>query len=132
MKLRSLFAFIQLLLHALAKVDRVFMRDFGLSQKFLDWWGCRDLRLNGFMSGAGSSSDPAAYLSARSTEGSAARSASTLDSQISIGDWECVSYNPKLLTSVWLFLDNQSRFRLRCVSLELKEDLEDSVSRELT
>ena len=107
------------------------MRDFGLSQKFLEWWGCRDLRLNGFMSGSGSSSDQAAYLSARSTEGSAGRSASSLDSQISIGDWECISFSPKLLTSVWLFLDNRSRLQLRCVSLELKEDLEDSVSLEL-
>ena len=54
------------------------------------------------------------------------------DSRISIGDWECVAYNPKLLTAVWLFLDFQSRFNLRCASLELKEDLEDSITLELT
>ena len=117
--------------NCIEKVDLVFMRDFGLVRNFLEWWGCRDLRLNGFMSGSGSSSDQVAYLSARSTERSAARSAISLDSQISIGDWECISYNPKLLTSVWLFLDNRSRLQLRCVSLELKEDLEGSVSLEL-
>ena len=53
------------------------------------------------------------------------------DSQVSIGDWECIAYNPKLLTAVWLFLDGKSRLALRCASLELKEDLEDFISLEL-
>ena len=56
---------------------------------------------------------------------------SPLDSQVSIGDWECIAYSPKLLTAVWLFLDGKSRLELRCASLELKEDLEDSISLEL-
>ena len=54
-----------------------------------------------------------------------------LDSQISIGDWECIAYNPKLLTTVWLFLDHKSRLELRCASSELREDIEDSVFHEL-
>ena len=55
----------------------------------------------------------------------------SVDSQASIGDWECIAYNPKLLTLVWLYLDDQSRQNLRCSSLELKEDVEDSITLEL-
>ena len=73
------------------------------------------------------SSESAVFESAQS----ASDTGESFDSQISIGDWECISYNPKLLTLVWLCLDERSRFNLRCASLELKEDLEDSVSLEL-
>ena len=76
------------------------------------------------MSGSEAQSDYA-------TAESGSHTGDTADSQVSIGDWECVAYNSKLLTAVWLFLDLQSRFNLRCASLELKEDLEDSISLEL-
>ena len=62
---------------------------------------------------------------------SGSESGESVDSRASVGDWECISYNPKLLTAVWLYLDCQSRFNLRCSSLELKEDIEDSISLEL-
>ena len=78
-------------------------------------------------SDSSSNSSEPSFASAYSGSGSSA----ALDSQISIGDWECISYNPKLLTTVWLFLDHKSRLELRCASSELKEDIEDSVSHEL-
>ena len=76
------------------------------------------------MSGSEAQSDYA------STE-SGSQAGDSADSQVSIGDWECVAYNSKLLIAVWLFLDLSSRLNLRCASLELKEDLEDSISLEL-
>ena len=88
----------------------------------------RDLRRNGFMSTESSSRGTQPdFVSAFS----GSDSSGSVDSQVSIGDWECIAYNPKLLTAVWLFLDGRSRAELRCASLELKEDLEVFISREL-
>ena len=83
----------------------------------------RDLRRNGFMSTDSLPDFESAFSGSDSSD--------PVDSLISLGDWECIAYNPKLLTSVWLFLDDKSRVALRCASLELREDLEDFVVGEL-